>query len=128
LPGEPVREMLIEAVERRSGRVDGIPEAHALEFLLDNGGVYIAAETRQIARQLGLRPINTPVCSPQSIGMAESFVNTFKRDYFSRMDLANARTMMAQMTMAFEHLNKVHPHLALKVRSPMEFRQHCAAQ
>ena len=29
--------------------------------------------------------------------MAESFVNTFKRDYVSRMDLADARTVMAQM-------------------------------
>jgi hypothetical protein len=27
--------------------------------------------------------------------MAESFVNTFKRDYVSRMDLADARTVMA---------------------------------
>jgi hypothetical protein len=33
LPGEPVREMLIEAVEKRFGHVDGIPEAHSLEFL-----------------------------------------------------------------------------------------------
>ena len=97
LPGEPVREMLIEAVEKRFGNIDGIPGTHTLEFLSDNGGAYIAAETRKIARQLGLKPVNTPVCSPQSNGMAESFVNTFKRDYVSRMDLADARTVMAQM-------------------------------
>ena len=117
LPGEPVREMLIEAVEKRFGDVDGIPETHTLEFLSDNGGAYIAAETRQIARQLGLRPVNTPVCSPQSNGMAESFVNTFKRDYVGQMDLADARTVMAQMATAFEHFNEVHPHSALKMRS-----------
>ncbi len=128
LPGEPVREMLIEAVEKRFGHVDGIPEAHSLEFLSDNGGAYIAAETRQIARQLGLKPINTPVCSPQSNGVAESFVNTFKRDYVSRMDLADARTVMEQMAAAFEHFNEVHPHSALKMKSPREFRQHRAAQ
>ena len=128
LPGEPVREMLIEAVEKRFGNVEGIPKGHALEFLSDNGGAYIAAETRQIARQLGLRPVNTPVCSPQSNGMAESFVNTFKRDYVSRMDLVDARTVMAQMATAFEHFNEVHPHSALKMRSPREFRQHRAAQ
>lgn len=120
--------MLIEAVEKRFGNVEGIPEAHALEFLSDNGGAYIAAETRQIARQLGLRPITTPVCSPQSNGMAESFVNTFKRDYVSCMDLTDARTVMAQMAVAFEHFNEVHPHSALKMRSPREFRQHRAAQ
>jgi transposase InsO family protein len=56
--------MLIEAVERRFGCVEGVPEGHALEFLLDNGSAYIAAETRQIAKQLGLQPVNTPVCSP----------------------------------------------------------------
>ncbi|RRH78660.1 IS3 family transposase, partial [Variovorax beijingensis] len=90
-------------------------------------GAYIAAETRQIARQLGLSPVNTPVCSPQSNGIAESFVNTFKRDYVSRMDLADARTVMAQMAAAFEHFNEVHPHSALKMKSPREFRQHRAA-
>ncbi|NMM79225.1 integrase core domain-containing protein, partial [Acidovorax sp. SRB_24] len=112
LPGEPVREMLIEAVEKRFGSVEGVPGTHTLEFLSGNGGACIAAETRQIARQLGLKPVNTPVCSPQSNGMADSFVNTFKRDYVARMDLADARTAMAQMAAAFEHFNEVHSHTA----------------
>jgi putative transposase len=128
LPGEPVREMLIEAVEQRFGAVEAIPEDHVLEFLSDNGGAYIAADTRSVARQLGLKPINTPVCSPQSNGMAESFVNTFKRDYVSRMDLRDAPTVMAQLPAAFEHFNEVHPHSSLKMRSPREFRRHQAAQ
>jgi putative transposase len=128
LPGEPVREMLIEAVERRFGSVEAIPADHELEFLSDNGGAYIAADTRSVARQLGLKPINTPVCSPQSNGMAESFVNTFKRDYVSRMDLADAHTVMAQLPAAFDHFNEVHPHSSLKMRSPREFRRHQAAQ
>jgi len=128
LPGEPVREMLIEAVEKRFGHVEAIPRDHALEFLSDNGGAYIAADTRSVARQLGLKPINTPVCRPQSNGMAESFVNTFKRDYVSRMDLSDARTVMAQLPAAFEHFNEVHPHSALKMRSPREFRQQQAAK
>ena len=113
LPGEPVREMLIEAVEKRFGDIDRIPKTHTLEFISDNGGAYIAAKTRHIARQLGLKPVNTPVCSPQSTGMAETFVNTFKRDYVSRMDLADARTVTAQMAMAFEQFNEVHVHSAL---------------
>ena len=104
LPGEPVREMLIEAVEKRFGAVEkrfgaveALPAGHLLQFLSDNGSAYIAHETRRIARSLGLTPVNTPVCSPQSNGMAESFVNTFKRDYVSRMDLSNARTVLAQL-------------------------------
>jgi putative transposase len=128
LPGEPVREMLIEAVERRFGSVEAIPTGHELEFLSDNGGAYIAADTRSVARQLGLKPINTPVCSPQSNGMAESFVNTFKRDYVSRMDLTDALSVLAQLPAAFDHFNEVHPHSSLKMRSPREFRRQRAAQ
>ena len=124
LPGEPVREMLIEAVEKRFGAVEALREGRTLEFLTDNGGAYIADETRRIARALGLKPVNTPVCSPQSNGMAESFVNTFKRDYVSRMNLADATTVMEQLPAAFEHFNTVHPHSSLKMRSPREFRQH----
>ncbi|MDB5731320.1 MAG: family transposase [Variovorax sp.] len=45
-----------------------------------------------------------------------------------RMDLTDARTVMGQMTAAFEHFNEVHPHSALKMKSPREFRQHRAAQ
>jgi len=128
LPGEPVREMLIEAVEKRFGTVEAIPADHRLEFLTDNGGAYIAADTRAMVRSLGLVPVNTPVCSPQSNGMAESFVNTFKRDYVARMDLRDANTVLAQLPAAFEHFNEVHPHSSLKMRSPREFRRHQAAQ
>jgi len=124
LPGEPVREMLIEAVEKRFGAVEAVPVNHHLEFLTDNGGAYIADDTRRIAKELGLKPVTTPVCSPQSNGMAESFVNTFKRDYVSRMDLHDARTVLAQLPSAFEHFNEIHPHSSLKMRSPREFRQH----
>ena len=59
------------------------------------------------ARSLGLVPVNTPVYSPQSNGMAESFVNTFKRDYVARMDPSNAATALAQLPAAFEHFNEV---------------------
>jgi len=119
--------MLIEAVERRFGGVEAVPHDHVLEFLSDNGGAYIAADTRSVARQLGLKPINTPVCGPQSNGMAESFVNTFRRDYVNRMDLTNAQTAMAQLPAAFEHFNEVRPHSSLKMRSPREFRRLQAA-
>lgn len=124
LPGEPVREMLIEAVEKRFGSTEGLPAGHRLEFLSDNGGAYIATDTKKIARELGLQPIHTPVCSPQSNGMAESFVNTFRRDYLSRMDLSDPATVLRQLPEAFEHFNSVHPHSSLKLMSPREFRHH----
>jgi transposase InsO family protein len=106
LPGEPVREMLIEAVEKRFGAVEAMPADHELQFLSDNGSAYIAHETQRIARSLGLTPVNTPVCSPQSNGMAESFVNTFRRDYLSRMNLTDAPMVLAQLPAAFEHFNE----------------------
>ena len=115
--------MLIESVEKRFGAVEAMPAGHLLQFLSDNGSAYIAHETRRIAKSLGLTPVNTPVCSPQSNGMAESFVNTFKRDYVSRMDLSNAKVVLAQLPAAFEHFNEVHPHSSLKMRSPREFRR-----
>ena len=126
LPAEPVCEMLIEAVEKRFGAVEAIPPTHVLEFLSDNGSAYIAHATRNVARTLGLKPVNTPVCSPQSNGMAESFVNTFKRDYVSRMDLSDAKAVLAQLPAAFEHFNEAHPHSSLKMRSPREFRRQLA--
>ncbi|MDB5844509.1 MAG: transposase [Polaromonas sp.] len=55
--------------------------------------------------------------------MAESFVNTFRRDYLSRMDLSDAPTVMRQLPEAFEHFNAVHPHSSLKMKSPRQFRQ-----
>lgn len=67
LPGEPVREMLIEAVEKRFGCVEAIPADHQLEFLTDNGGAYFAIETKRLARDLGLKPVNTPVCTRRAM-------------------------------------------------------------
>ena len=118
LPGEPVREMLIEAVKKRFGDVENIPANHMLEFLSDNGSAYIATQTRQMARSLVLKPINTPVCSPQSNGMAESNARTFWRDYLSRMDLSDAHTVMRQLPAAFEHFDERPPHSSLKMKSP----------
>ena len=54
--------------------------------------------------------------------MAESFVNTFKRDYVARMDLSDAPTVLAQLPAAFEHFNEIAPHSSLKMKSPRDFR------
>ena len=55
-------------------------------------------------------------------------MNTFKRDYVARMDLRDVKTVLAQLSAAFEHFNEVHPHSSLKMRSPREFRRQQAAQ
>lgn len=94
-----------------------------LEFLSVNGGAYRAHEAHALARALGLEPIHTPVCSPQSNGMAESFVNTFKRHYVGAMDRSNAETVLAQLPDAFTHFNEDHAHSSLKLKSPRMFRR-----
>ncbi|MBQ5173757.1 IS3 family transposase, partial [Klebsiella pneumoniae] len=79
---ETVQDVMLGAVERRFG--NELP-ASPVEWLTDNGSCYRANETRQFARMLGLEPKNTAVRSPESNGIAESFVKTIKRDYISVM-------------------------------------------
>ncbi|MFM0198156.1 integrase core domain-containing protein, partial [Paraburkholderia strydomiana] len=63
------------------------------------------------------------VRSPQSNGMAESFVKKMKRDYVSWMPKPDSRTALQNLAIAFDHYNESHPHSALKYRSPREYRQ-----
>ena len=124
LAGEPVRDMLVEAVERRFG--NALPD-RPIQWLSDNGSAYTAALTRSFAREVGLKPVNTPVSSPQSNGMAESFVKTIKRDYVDFMPKPDAPTAIGNLAIAFEHYNEYHPHSALRYHSPREFRRKAMA-
>ncbi len=91
------------------------------EWLTDNGSCYRANETRQFARMLGLEPKSTAVRSPESNGIAESFVKTIKRDYISVMPKPDGLTAAKNLAEAFEHYNEWHPHSALGYRSPREY-------
>jgi transposase InsO family protein len=51
-----------------------------VQWLSDNGSIFAAHRTIEIAVALNLAPCFTPVESPESNGMAEAFVKTFKRD------------------------------------------------
>jgi len=120
ISGSDVRDMMLMAVERRSSTCRA-PET--IEMLSDNGSPYTARETRTFACQLGLKPCFTPVRSPQSNGMAEAFVHTFKRDYVQVNPLPDAETVIKLIGGWIEDYNEEHPHSALKWRSPREFRR-----
>ncbi|QAU81767.1 IS3 family transposase [Escherichia coli] len=122
LPASPVewtvQDVMLGAVERRFG--NELP-ASPVEWLTDNGSCYRANETRQFARMLGLEPKSTAVRSPESNGIAESFVKTIKRDYISVMPKPDGLTAAKNLAEAFEHYNEWHPHSALGYRSPREY-------
>ncbi|MGI5594592.1 IS3 family transposase, partial [Escherichia coli] len=115
---ETVQDVMPGAVERLFG--NELP-ASPVEWLTDNGSCYRANETRQFARMLGLEPKNTAVRSPESNGIAESFVKTIKRDYISIMPKPDGLTAAKNLAEAFEHYNEWHPHSALGYRSPREY-------
>ncbi|EMY8414835.1 IS3 family transposase, partial [Escherichia coli] len=115
---ETVQDVMLGAVERRFG--NELP-ASPVEWLTDNGSCYRANETRQFARMLGLELKNTAVRSPESNGIAESFVKTIKRDYISIMPKPDGLTAAKNLAEAFEHYNEWHPHSALGYRSPREY-------
>ncbi|MFY7478146.1 IS3 family transposase, partial [Klebsiella quasipneumoniae] len=115
---ETVQDVMLGAVERRFG--NSLPTS-PVEWLTDNGSAYRSYQTRQFARMVGLEPKHTAVRSPESNGMAESFVKTMKRDYISIMPKPDGLTAVKNLAEAFEHYNEWHPHSALRYRSPREY-------
>jgi hypothetical protein len=74
------------------------------------------------AHELGLVPITTPAYSPESNGLAEAFIGTFKRDYVEGAELRDAETVLAQVGGWFADYNTQAPHSTLGMRSPHDYR------
>jgi transposase InsO family protein len=89
--------------------------------LSGNGSAYIAKNTLDTATALGLNLCFTPVHSPESNGIAEAFVKTFKRDYARLSILPDAATVIMLLPAWFEGYSDVHPHSGLKFLSPENF-------
>ena len=116
--GEMVRDLMVAAVERRFSTTK---TPHPVEWLSDNGSAYIAKDTADMARALGLTLLFTPIRSPESNGMSESFVKTLKRDYARLNVLTDAHAILAMLPNWIEDYCEVHPHSGLKFRSLREF-------
>ena len=116
--GETVRNLMLMSVEKRFGQYH---TPQAVQWLTDNGSAYTAKETIDFGQQLGLTPCFTPVRSPQSNGMAEAFLKTFKRDYVYIHDRPDTKMVLAQLNGWFNDYNNNHPHKGLRLKSPREF-------
>lgn len=122
IDGEAIRDMMLAAVARRFGdHARRLP--NPIEWLSDNGSVYTAHDTVEQAEDLGFVVCTTPPYSPESNGMAESFVKGFKRDYVYLADVRTADELLAQLPAWFDDYNRIRPHKGLKLLSPMEYRE-----
>ena len=118
IDGQMIRDLMVETMEYRLGT---LRSPRSIQWLSDNGPCYTARETVQLGRALGLDVRTTPSYSPESNGMAEAFVKTFKRDYVQFGDLEDAETVMAQLPAWMEDYNEQAPHKGLNMLSPREF-------
>jgi len=111
-----VCELLREALFQRFAQQTH--QAKGLEFLTDNGPEFIADQLQQLLMRLGLIACHTPCRSPQSNGLVESFVGSFKRDYLSHQPLETLAEAMKHVPAWITHYNKVAPHSAPAMSSP----------
>ena len=118
ISGEMIRDMMVQCVERR---FQAIRAPNRVQWLTDNGSIFAAYKTVEIAMVLNLEPCFTPVESPESNGMAEAFVKTLKRDYVRVTTLPDADTALDLIETWMEDYNTVHPHSRLGYRSPREY-------
>jgi len=118
ISGGIIRDLMVGCVEARFAA----PRApHPVQWLSDNGSVYAAGKTIDTATALNLQPCFTPVESPETNGIAEAFVKTFKRDYVRVSAIPDARTALAAVANWMHGYNEVHPHSRLAFRSPREY-------
>src|SRR5262249_2109281 len=122
ISGEMIRDMMVHCVESRFGTLSA---PYRVQWLSDNGSIFAAYKTVEIALALNLVPCFTPVESPEINGMAEAFVKTFKRDYVRVSPIPDADTTLAAIETWMEDYNTVHPHCRLADRSP---RKHILSQ
>ncbi len=119
IDGASIRDLMVECVEKRFGKITKLPQA--IQWLTDNGPCYVSHKTVAFARGLGFDVCTTPSYSPESNGMAEAFVKTFKRDYASLDKLENMHDVMSKLASWFEDYNENAPHQGLKMMSPRQF-------
>ena len=119
---EIVREDLEGFVEHEQDRGMKITSSYTrLKYVL--GFLRFLKETKNYGKQWGFLICTTPPYSPQSNGLAEAFVKTFKRDYVYTHELLDAESVIRQLPGWFEDYNQYAPHSGLKYHSPWEYQK-----
>jgi transposase InsO family protein len=124
IDGGLIRDLMTDSMEERFGKVNHLP--HRIQWLSDNGPCYVAKQTMMYGKSLGFEMCTTSPYSPESNGMAEAFVKTFKRDYVYINDLSSAEKVRGQIAVWFEDYNNHAPHKALKMMTPRQYRNDLA--
>jgi putative transposase len=119
IDGAAIRDLMNECVEYRFGSISKLTQP--IQWLSVNGPCYVSRETVAFARGLVFDVCTTPAYSPESNGMAEAFVKTFKRDYTSFDRLKNAIDVMSKLSGWLDDYNENAPHQGLKMMSPRQF-------
>lgn len=66
-----------------------------LQLLIDNGSAYISQQTKALLKALDIEDCKKWGSSPQSNGIAESFVKILKRYYLHFIDLSSPKTALS---------------------------------
>jgi transposase InsO family protein len=127
IDGGIIQDLMLYCIEKR---FNALQAPYPVEWLSDNASCYTAKETRAFAAQLNLISRFTPVRSPESNGLAEAFIKTFKRDYIFTHSPSDASSVISHLAEWFEDYNEIAPHKALRMLSPREFirssqTEHC---
>lgn len=121
LSAADIEELMVKAVEARFGSSLRCPRE--IQWLSDRGSIYRAKSVKDLGKELNLRCCYTRAYSPESNGMAESFVKTIKRDYVYQADCDSAATVLKLLPQWFADYNNVAPHSALGMKSPVEYKE-----
>jgi transposase InsO family protein len=102
--GDIMKLMNQTTVKRLGPTLERLP--HRIQWLSDNGGQHTAEAAKEYGRAWGYEMRTTPAYSPESNGVSEAFVKTFKRDYVYANPLPDVVTVLKQLPKWFENYNK----------------------
>lgn len=119
ITGYDIQDMVIETLKKRFGN-DKIPGT-GIEFLSDNGPEYIKVTLRKFLENVGFIVCRTPIRSPESNGIAESFFRGFKRDYVYQNECESFAAISDMINSWIEDYNNRAPHGSLGMLTPVEY-------